>query len=115
MHGRTWPSWSSSCKYGNTFGAFSLLFLPQPAVPLPSFQRVPPAPPRPTSFFIPNIFNGIVWFILPAMLIIVNDIFAYLAGEGVKGDEGVHHREGAQSLAGSRALLRFMIARCLLA
>ena len=37
--------------------------------------------PRPTSFFIPSIFNGIIWYLLPAMLIIVNDIFAYLAGE----------------------------------
>ena len=34
----------------------------------------------PTSFFIPSIFNGIIWYLLPAMLIIVNDIFAYLAG-----------------------------------
>ena len=96
----------------DAFVASSLLsLLPHVSPP----QPVPSAPHRPTSFFIPNIFNGIVWFILPAMLIIVNDIFAYLAGEGVKGDVGVHHREGAQSLAGSRALLRFMNARCLLA
>ncbi len=37
----------------------------------------------PTSFFVSNVFQGIIWYILPAMLIIVNDIFAYLAGEVV--------------------------------
>lgn len=34
----------------------------------------------PTSFFVSNTFQGIIWYILPAMLIVVNDIFAYLAG-----------------------------------
>jgi phosphatidate cytidylyltransferase len=35
----------------------------------------------PTTFFVSNIFQGIIWYILPALLIVVNDIFAYLAGE----------------------------------
>lgn len=34
----------------------------------------------PTSFFVSNIFEGIIWFILPAFLVVVNDIMAYLAG-----------------------------------
>ena len=34
----------------------------------------------PTSFFVPLMFEGLVWFILPSGLIIVNDIMAYLAG-----------------------------------
>ncbi|SGZ51121.1 CIC11C00000000418 [Sungouiella intermedia] len=29
---------------------------------------------------IENIFNGIIWFLLPVSLVIVNDIFAYLCG-----------------------------------
>lgn len=34
----------------------------------------------PTSFFVSNIFDGIVWFLLPTSLVIVNDIGAYIAG-----------------------------------
>ncbi|GBF97085.1 phosphatidate cytidylyltransferase [Raphidocelis subcapitata] len=34
----------------------------------------------PSSFFVSNIFEGLVWFLLPSALIIVNDIMAYLAG-----------------------------------
>jgi phosphatidate cytidylyltransferase len=34
----------------------------------------------PSSFFVSNIFEGLVWFLLPSSLIIVNDIAAYLAG-----------------------------------
>jgi phosphatidate cytidylyltransferase len=34
----------------------------------------------PTSFFVPLIFEGLVWFFLPSGLIIVNDIMAYVAG-----------------------------------
>jgi phosphatidate cytidylyltransferase len=34
----------------------------------------------PTSFFVSNIFDGIVWFLLPTSLVIVNDIGAYVAG-----------------------------------
>ena len=34
----------------------------------------------PTSFFVSNTFSGIIWYLLPATLIIVNDIFAYLFG-----------------------------------
>lgn len=37
----------------------------------------------PTTFFVPLMFEGLVWFILPAGLIIVNDIMAYLAGTHV--------------------------------
>lgn len=35
----------------------------------------------PSSFFVSNIFDGIIWFLLPCSLVIANDIFAYLAGE----------------------------------
>jgi hypothetical protein len=34
----------------------------------------------PSSFFVPLMFEGLVWFFLPCGLIIVNDIMAYLAG-----------------------------------
>lgn len=34
----------------------------------------------PTSFFVLNTFSGIIWYVLPACLIITNDIFAYLFG-----------------------------------
>ena len=34
----------------------------------------------PSSFFVSNIFDGIIWFLLPCSLVIANDIFAYLAG-----------------------------------
>eukprot|EP00210_Caulerpa_lentillifera_P007473 g7141.t1 len=34
----------------------------------------------PSSFLISNIFQGIIWFLLPCSLIIVNDITAYLGG-----------------------------------
>jgi Cytidylyltransferase family len=34
----------------------------------------------PSSFFVPLIFEGLIWFFLPLSLIIVNDIMAYLAG-----------------------------------
>jgi CDP-diglyceride synthetase len=36
----------------------------------------------PSSFFVSNIFEGLIWFLLPCCLIIVNDIMAYLAGKG---------------------------------
>lgn len=35
----------------------------------------------PSSFFVSNIFDGIIWFLLPCSLVIANDIFAYLSGE----------------------------------
>lgn len=34
----------------------------------------------PSSFFVSNIFEGIIWFLLPCALVIVNDIAAYMAG-----------------------------------
>ncbi|KAL6776365.1 PCT1 [Auxenochlorella protothecoides x Auxenochlorella symbiontica] len=34
----------------------------------------------PSSFFVSNIFEGLIWFLLPAALVIINDIAAYLAG-----------------------------------
>uniref|UniRef100_A0A7S0VIE3 Phosphatidate cytidylyltransferase n=1 Tax=Polytomella parva TaxID=51329 RepID=A0A7S0VIE3_9CHLO len=34
----------------------------------------------PSSFFVSNIFKGIIWYILPSFLVIANDICAYLAG-----------------------------------
>jgi phosphatidate cytidylyltransferase len=33
-----------------------------------------------SSFTVANIFEGIFWFLLPASLIIINDIFAYIFG-----------------------------------
>ena len=36
----------------------------------------------PSSFFVANIFDGIIWFLLPCSLVIINDIGAYLAGRG---------------------------------
>jgi CDP-diglyceride synthetase len=35
----------------------------------------------PSSFIVSNLFEGIIWWMLPSMLVIANDIFAYLAGE----------------------------------
>ena len=35
----------------------------------------------PSSFFVSNIFDGIIWFLLPCSLVIINDIGAYLAGK----------------------------------
>lgn len=35
----------------------------------------------PSSFFVSNIFDGIIWFLLPCSLVITNDIGAYLAGD----------------------------------
>lgn len=34
----------------------------------------------PSSFFVSNIFDGLIWFLLPTLLVITNDIVAYLAG-----------------------------------
>ena len=34
----------------------------------------------PSSFFVSNIFEGLIWFLLPSALIIINDIAAYLFG-----------------------------------
>lgn len=31
-------------------------------------------------FVLNNIFEGLIWFFLPAALVIVNDIFAYVCG-----------------------------------
>lgn len=31
-------------------------------------------------FIINNIFEGLIWFFLPAALVITNDIFAYICG-----------------------------------
>lgn len=39
----------------------------------------------PSSFIISNIFEGIIWWVLPSMLVIANDICAYLAGGGARG------------------------------
>uniref|UniRef100_A0A7S0R2F3 Phosphatidate cytidylyltransferase n=1 Tax=Chlamydomonas leiostraca TaxID=1034604 RepID=A0A7S0R2F3_9CHLO len=34
----------------------------------------------PSSFLVANLFEGIIWWMLPAMLVVSNDIFAYIAG-----------------------------------
>jgi len=34
-----------------------------------------------TSVVVSNLYTGIAWFILPAMLVITNDIFAYVFGK----------------------------------
>lgn len=39
----------------------------------------------PSSFFVSNIFEGLIWLILPSALIITNDIMAYLAGTKLSG------------------------------
>jgi phosphatidate cytidylyltransferase len=33
-----------------------------------------------SSFTVANIFEGIIWFLLPASLIVINDIMAYFFG-----------------------------------
>ncbi len=35
----------------------------------------------PSSFIVANMFQGIIWWLLPAMLVVANDICAYLAGQ----------------------------------
>jgi CDP-diglyceride synthetase len=37
----------------------------------------------PTSFFVSNIFDGLIWFLLPCALVIINDISAYLTGRSL--------------------------------
>ncbi len=32
------------------------------------------------QFTIVNMFTGLIWFILPALLVVANDIFAYISG-----------------------------------
>ena len=34
----------------------------------------------PSSLYVSLLFEGIIWFLLPTALVIVNDIMAYLAG-----------------------------------
>ena len=34
----------------------------------------------PSSFFVSNIFDGLMWFLLPCSLVIINDIGAYICG-----------------------------------
>lgn len=52
-----------------------------------SSRRPLPTSPQtiffPSSFFVSNIFEGLIWFLLPAALVIINDIAAYLAGRRV--------------------------------
>ena len=38
----------------------------------------------PSSFFVSNIFDGLMWFLLPCSLVIINDIGAYLFGKQQK-------------------------------
>ena len=33
-----------------------------------------------SHFIIENIFNGLFWFLLPSLLVVTNDVFAYMAG-----------------------------------
>lgn len=56
--------------------------------PHSTMQRPPARPPAqvvflPSSFFVSLLFEGIIWFLLPTTLVIVNDIMAYLAGAGL--------------------------------
>ena len=41
----------------------------------------------PTSFFVSNIFDGLIWFLLPCALVIINDIGAYLVGEHTRATQ----------------------------
>jgi phosphatidate cytidylyltransferase len=34
-----------------------------------------------SSFFVSNIFDGLIWFLLPTFLVIINAIGAYLSGD----------------------------------
>ena len=34
-----------------------------------------------SSFFVSNVFNGLIWFVLPSWLVIWNDVMAYLFGK----------------------------------
>ncbi len=34
-----------------------------------------------SHFIINNIFEGMIWFVLPASLVVVNDIMAYVFGK----------------------------------
>lgn len=38
----------------------------------------------PSSFFVSNIFDGLMWFLLPCSLVIINDIGAYICGGYLK-------------------------------
>ena len=42
----------------------------------------------PSSFFVSNVFEGMIWFLLPCALVIINDIAAYLAGVCAGGRGG---------------------------
>lgn len=35
----------------------------------------------PSSFFVSNTFEGLIWLLLPCCLVITNDITAYIAGQ----------------------------------
>lgn len=34
----------------------------------------------PTSLYVPLVYEGLMWFLMPIAFIIINDIMAYLAG-----------------------------------
>ncbi len=62
---------------------------PPPPHPHPHPPPQPPPNPHPppgqvvflpSSFFVSLLFEGLIWFLLPTALVIVNDIMAYLAG-----------------------------------
>ncbi len=50
----------------------------------------------PSTFFVSNLFEGIIWFLLPTGLVIINDIAAYLAGQQGKGVVGAICEAGQQ-------------------
>ena len=59
--------------------------LPHVGDTTPQFPTAHPPPhPQvvflPSSFFVSQIFEGLIWFLLPTALVIANDIAAYLAG-----------------------------------
>ena len=65
--------------------------------PTPSFPGLATA--HRSSFFVSNVFSGILWYVLPAFLIVANDICAYLAGGwriGLQEEEGEEQGKGGQ-------------------
>jgi len=58
----------------------------------------------PTSFFVSNIFDGLIWFLLPCALVIINDIGAYLVG--ARAPTGLNVGSGVRFWGGARGRVR---------
>ena len=60
---------------------------------------------------IANIYSGLVWFLLPTLLVIVNDIFAYLFGISL-GRTPLIKLSPKKTVEGSIATVLFAVALC---